>query len=115
MRAGGELVYASAMALHRVTAVAFALVLAGCGSKKPSAVKGVPPVPPDESYQLGSIGYQEGFLWTCAASEHVHVWRTCGEMIGCGKWQIEHVACGAPLASEPPKSERLAMKYGTWE
>ncbi|CAN5653451.1 hypothetical protein BH09MYX1_BH09MYX1_27620 [soil metagenome] len=92
-----------------------AVVLLGCGNKKPSRVTGAPATPPDESCQLGSVGYQEGFLWTCTGAQHVHVWRTCGEMIGCGSWRLETVSCGAPLATEPVKSTRLPMAYGAWE
>lgn len=92
------------------------VLLVACGNKKPSTVTGAPSVPPDESYQVDSIGSKEGFLWTCTAgSEHVHMWRGCGEMIGCGKWQLERGPCGASLANEPPASGRHPMKYGVWE
>lgn len=95
------------------------ILLVGCGSKKPSTVDGAPKVPPDESYQVDSIGSKEGFLWTCtpstAGTEHVHMWRSCGEMIGCGKWQLERGACGTSLANEPPASGRHKMHYGVWE
>jgi hypothetical protein len=81
-------------------------------------------VPPDESYQLGSVGHQEGFIWECTPSttpggsltgkERMHLTRNCGEMLGCGGWRLERGICGTPLPSEPPKSERSRMTYNHW-
>ena len=88
--------------------------LAACDSGPPSKVKGAPSTPPDESYQVGAVGGMEGFVWTCTASEHVHIWRGCGEFLGCGKWYIERGVCGTALASEPPPAERQPMKHGSW-
>jgi hypothetical protein len=69
---------------------------------------------PTESYQLGSLGTQEGFIWTCVAEQRVHLWRNCGEILGCGSWHIERNACGAAIASEPALAERQPMTHLTW-
>jgi hypothetical protein len=91
-------------------------VLACGGGGPPSKVKGVPTVAPDESYQLGAVGHQEGFIWNCTdAGEHVHLARGCGEYLGCGRWSLERGACGAKLAAEPPASDRKPMQYNRWE
>jgi hypothetical protein len=47
--------------------------------------------------------------------EHVHLWRSCGELLGCGAWKIARGPCGTPLDSEPARSERGAMMHGKWE
>ena len=95
--------------------IAIGALLACGGGGPPSKVKGAPSAAPDESYQLGAVGHQEGFIWTCTGGQRVHMSRGCGEYIGCGKWSVERGPCGAPLAGEPPASERKAMQYGKWE
>lgn len=94
--------------------VFFALLACG-GGGPPSKVKGAPSAPPDESYQLGAVGHQEGFLWTCTAGEHVHMSRGCGEYIGCGSWHVERGPCGTTLPNEPAASERSTMRFNRWE
>lgn len=101
--------------MRKVVGVCCLVAVLGCGSKKPSTVTGAPATPPDESYQLGSVGSQEGFLWTCTGGEHVHLWRNCGEMVGCGAWKMDRGPCGTPLGSEPANSQRSALRYGKWE
>ena len=101
--------------MRKVVGACCLVAILGCGSKKPSTLTGAPSTPPDESYQLGSVGSQEGFLWTCTGGEHVHLWRNCGEMLGCGAWKMARGPCGTTLGSEPVKSERSAMTYGKWE
>lgn len=87
-----------------------------CGSHaKPSEVEGAPRVPPDESYYLGAVGWQQGFLWHCEKGERVHLFRSCGEMVGCGAWALGRGPCGAAVSGEPRITERRPMTHYRWQ
>jgi hypothetical protein len=97
------------LAFGAVVAVAWT---SACDPGPPSKAKGAPSTPPDESYQLGAVGYERGFIWHCVGGHRVHVWCSCGELVGCGKWLVNSGPCGAPLASEPP--QRGPLQLDTW-